>query len=136
MGKWLLELLLLSAAAVNDGDFSCSRPRRSAAVPTHRRLRRRRRRRRWIPPLLYRYLLVIIIILIMYDILYTVLSLLLLLLLLLPIYFLVFSLHRHNTHTLHLHEYKRYTLSHSNYINRFLLTYTRCSTATVSYNIL
>jgi len=47
MGKWLLELLLLSAATVNDGDFSCSRSRRSAAVPTHRR----RRRRRWIPPL-------------------------------------------------------------------------------------
>lgn len=54
MGKWLLELLLLSAATVNDGDFSCSRSRRSAAVPTHRRLRRRRRRRRWIPPL-FRY---------------------------------------------------------------------------------
>lgn len=46
MGKWLPELLLLSAAAVNEGDFSCSRSRRAAAVPTRRRLRRRR-----IPPL-------------------------------------------------------------------------------------
>jgi len=45
MGKWLPELLLLSAAAVNDSDFSCPRSSRAAAVPTHRRLRR------WIPPL-------------------------------------------------------------------------------------